>query len=170
MALAAGWDIRWYRIPNWLTAGVLVAFAVKLFALKLSGAPDLSSDLRLSLDWLWHLGAGLAVFIACAILFYARLIGGGDAKLIAAVAVWTGFAGLPRFLLVTSLVGGLLGFVYIVIFKILAARDSGMPDDKIAAHKVPLRKMHVPYGVAIAAAGLDYLWHGSDFLAHLVGR
>ena len=59
-------------------------------------------------DLLSHLGAG-AVVLAVVFVFFARgWIGGGDAKLAAATALWFGFAHLLDYLLYASLFGGVL--------------------------------------------------------------
>ena len=130
MLVAAACDIAWRRLPNWLTAGVAVAY----------------------LPWAWAVGIGWGgVAVALAVgavvlglgfgLFAAGVIGGGDAKLAAAVALWVGLSfELIRFFLVMSLAGGVLAVI------ILAARAF--------ARGRPQRPL--PYGVAIAAAALDF--------------
>ncbi|HLO78065.1 MAG TPA: hypothetical protein VK196_16545, partial [Magnetospirillum sp.] len=60
---------------------------------------------------------------------------GGDAKLMAAAALWSGFFAMPRFALVMAVAGGVLALVMLI------ARG---------------RRARVPYGVAIAVAGLDW--------------
>jgi prepilin peptidase CpaA len=64
------------------------------------------------------------------------MLGGGDVKLLAASALWTGSAALLPFLTATALAGGLLAAVFLVF-----ARRGG-------------RRVALPYGVAIAAGGL----------------
>ncbi|HVI90545.1 MAG TPA: pilus assembly protein CpaA, partial [Dongiaceae bacterium] len=58
-------------------------------------------------------------------------------------ALWTGFAALPRFILLTALAGGVLALLLLILRWLRA--DS---DDKIDSR--------VPYGIAIALAGLDF--------------
>jgi prepilin peptidase CpaA len=82
-----------------------------------------------------HLAAAAAALIVAAGLFAVRAWGGGDAKLAAAALLWIGFAGAPRFTLVMALAGGLLALALL-----------------IAAG----RRAKVPYGIAIAVAGLDW--------------
>lgn len=86
-----------------------------------------------------HVGAAAVVFVVAVLLFVLRAWGGGDAKLAAAAALWIGFAALPRFVAVMALAGGLLAVVVLL--------TQG-------------RTGKVPYGVAIAAAGLDW-WYGA---------
>ena len=130
MLVAAGCDIAWRRLPNWLTAGVAIAY----------------------LPWAWAVGFGwIGIAVAAAVgavvlgvgfgLFAAGVIGGGDAKLAAAVALWIGLSfELIRFFLVMSLAGGILAVI------VLAGRAF--------AQGRPQRPL--PYGVAIAAAALDF--------------
>jgi prepilin peptidase CpaA len=161
-------DIRRYRIPNNLVYAVVAAFAVgALFDMSWTtiGFAVLSS---------------VAMFALTAGLFALGLFGGGDVKLIAAMALWTGLADLPRFLLVMTAAGGLLGVAWMVRRRLhrpalasepaVAAEglDAGTPSSGGApARKIPNR---IPYGVAIAIAGFDFfiasahsplvpLWH-----------
>lgn len=82
-----------------------------------------------------HLAAAGAALAVASGLFALKAWGGGDAKLAAAALLWIGFAGAPRFVLVMAVTGGLLALALL-----LAAG----------------RRAKVPYGIAIAAAGLDW--------------
>ena len=80
LAVAAGWDLASFTIPNFLSLALLALFAVFAVAAHLS-LPAIG----------WHLLAGFAgLFIGFA-LFALGWIGGGDAKLFAAVTLWLGF-------------------------------------------------------------------------------
>ncbi|MDY0883291.1 prepilin peptidase [Dongia soli] len=132
MILAALSDSRSYLIPNWLTAGVALTAAV--------------SFLRLPFDLTFlalHLGAALLILAVGFALFAQDLFGGGDVKLLTALALWTGFADLPRLLLVTTLAGGLLA-LGILIWRRLRLASGGVIDQRL------------PYGIAIAAGGIDF--------------
>lgn len=151
---AASSDIARYRIPNVVVYAIVIAFAV--------GA-------AFNFSWpgiAWSVGAGVAMYLLGAGLFAFGLFGGGDVKLIAAMALWTGFADLSRFLLVMTAAGGLLSIVWLVrrhrqrpaIASDAAsspdAFSSDAPSSDTPTHpKVPNR---IPYGVAIALAGLDF--------------
>lgn len=87
----------------------------------------------------WHVGAALTVFAVGAVLFALGVWGGGDVKLCAALALMTGFSDLSRFVLVMAIVGG------VIAAAILLTR--GRDGDR-----------RVPYGLAIAAGGLDWIW------------
>ena len=95
MLAAAVSDIRFYRIPNWLSASVATLFlaAALIFTMPFALIG-------------WHLLAGTAVLLVGFCLFAANIIGGGDAKLLAAAALWAGWTELPSLLFYTALAGG----------------------------------------------------------------
>jgi prepilin peptidase CpaA len=135
MLASAGCDLAWRRLPNWLNAAVAIGYLPWAWA---TGASWETVATALAVG-----GAVLAIGFG---LFAAGVIGGGDAKLAAAVAIWiagaTGFSlELLRFALVMSLAGGVLAVVALAW--------------QIASKKRLQRPL--PYGVAIAAAGLDFL-------------
>src|SRR4029453_8589144 len=102
LVAAAASDITRYRIPNAIVYAIVAAFAVGAI---------------FNFAWpaiVWPVLAGLAMFLFGALLFAFGLFGGGDVKLIAAMALWTGFADLPRFLLIMGAAGGLLGLVLLL--------------------------------------------------------
>lgn len=141
---AAHGDLRSFRIPNRVPLTLLAAFVPAALAGGLSGQ-----------DWLLHLGTGVVCFVAAAILFSLGIWGGGDAKLVPAVALWCGPVVLPRFLVVMALVGGLVALAALVSRR---AEAGGL--------RTALRG-HVPYGIAIAAGGLD--WAAASLLPRLFG-
>ncbi len=102
--VAAFFDLRWRRIPNWLTVtGVVCGFALNLILFEWAG-------LRLS-----ALGLGLALLVYIPLLAL-RAMGGGDVKLMAAVGSITGPQNWFAIFLVTSILGGIVAVV-IVLFK-----------------------------------------------------
>jgi prepilin peptidase CpaA len=134
-------DLRRFRIPNraplLLVAGFVPAALVAGFAWQ---------------DWLIHLGVGLAFFVIGALLFARGVWGGGDAKLLPAATLWLGLGGLPRFLIIMALTGGLLA-----VLALLSRRVVLGPAGAVRAWGQRLAESgHVPYGVAIAAGGLDW--------------
>lgn len=147
-------DISRYRIPNTVVYAIVAAFAV--------GA-------AFNLPWPaigWSVLAGVGMFLLGAGLFALGLFGGGDVKLIAAMALWTGLTDLPRFLLVMTAAGGLLGIVWMVkrrrqqpalVSSAVSSDDApsseAAPSDGSSGPKISNR---IPYGVAIAVAGLDF--------------
>jgi prepilin peptidase CpaA len=98
-----------------------------------------------------HVGAAAAV-LAVTFVFFARgWIGGGDAKLAAATALWLGFDHLMPYLLYASIFGGILTLA-IIRFRL-------MPLPAALAEQEWVKRLHridggVPYGIALAAAAL----------------
>src|SRR5579862_6970863 len=76
---AAGWDIASFTIPNFLQAILLAGFLMFALFTKMP-LPVLG----------WHLAAAAIGLTAGFVLFATRLVGGGDAKLFACVALWFG--------------------------------------------------------------------------------
>ncbi|RAU20945.1 pilus assembly protein CpaA [Paramagnetospirillum kuznetsovii] len=151
LADAAVTDIRQFRIHNRVPLLLIASFAAAFAVGFDSGA------------WLGHLGAGGALFAVGAVLFVLGVWGGGDAKMLPAVALWTGFDGLSRFLMVMALVGGGLAVV-----ALLARRVPLGPEGPVRAWGQRLAESgHVPYGVAIAAGGLD--WWIMEMLPRVMG-
>jgi prepilin peptidase CpaA len=98
-----------------------------------------------------HLGAGACV-LAIAFVFFARgWIGGGDAKLAAATALWFGWAHLYEYVLYASLFGGVLT-ILLLQFRKYALPSQLVGRDWIERLHQP--KGGVPYGIALAAAAL----------------
>jgi prepilin peptidase CpaA len=143
LLLGAAWqDFRSMRIGNALSAGIVAAFAVWLVAGLLSGKLPPSQALA-------AIGCGLAVFAVAALGFAAGILGGGDVKLLAAASLFAGPALLLDFLLITAVVGGVLGLA------MLAGAPIG-PDAAIAPNGTMRGRLRrgLPYGPAIAAGGL----------------
>jgi prepilin peptidase CpaA len=108
---------------------------------------------------LWHIGAGCMVLAIAFGCFAMGWIGGGDAKLAAATALWFGFDHLLPYLFYASLFGGALTLL------LLSFRTLPLPQFLAAQQWV--QRLHdkaggVPYGIALAAAALlvypDTLW------------
>ena len=140
MAYAAASDLLTMTIPNRLSLALVIGFV----ALACVGG----------LAWqtiLLHMGAGAIVLAVTFGMFAAGWIGGGDAKLAAATALWLGFDTLADYLFVAALAGGALTAL------ILALRALPLP--RFALGWAWLERMHdrksgVPYGIALAAAAL----------------
>ena len=138
MAMAACSDLLTMTIPNRLSIVLLVSFvAIAPFAGL--GAYDLAM----------HLGAGAAVFAACFALFAFGIMGGGDAKILTASAVWFGLnESLVAYLAYVSIFGGLLSLVVLAI----RANENLILIARIPVPQTMLHVKKVPYGIAIGAA------------------
>src|SRR5258707_8881284 len=96
MAFAASSDLFTMTISNRVTLILVAGF----FALALYSGMNPQA-------MMWHAGAALAV-LAVTFVFFARgWIGGGDAKLPAATALWLGFHHPAAYPLFPSLFGGI---------------------------------------------------------------
>src|SRR5207237_294119 len=98
-----------------------------------------------------HLGASGIVLVVAFVFFARGWIGGGDAKLAAATALWLGFDQLLNYLIFASLFGGILTLV-IMRFRL-------MPLPGLLANQEWAKRLHrmdggVPYGIALALAAL----------------
>jgi prepilin peptidase CpaA len=99
----------------------------------------------------WHLLAGILVLLVSFTLFATGYIGGGDAKLVAAISVWVGFSQLWEYIAISSVIGGFL------TLAIVAVRSHPLP--AFAAGQPWMMRLHdkqsgVPYGIALGLTAL----------------
>ena len=140
MIFAGVRDLTTMTIPNWLTS----ALALSFFAVAPLAHMPLAEIAQHT--------AVAAVTLLLGMAFFAKgWIGGGDAKLMAAVALWLGWAqALPYFVIASVLGGGLT-------LLILGYRNLPLPAFVLRqawAMRLHDRAEGVPYGLALAAAGL----------------
>lgn len=140
MAFAASSDLLTMTISNRLSLALAGAF----FLLTLITGMSLTAIGM-------HLAAGTLVLTVCFGFFSMGWIGGGDAKLAAATALWFGFDFLLDYLIYAALFGGVLT-VLLIQFRRLP-----LPD--LLARQSWILRLHdarsgVPYGIALAAAAL----------------
>ncbi|KTE14282.1 prepilin peptidase [Sphingopyxis sp. H115] len=128
MIAAAISDLRSRSISNELNA------AIALLAIPFWIASGLAPWPGMALQF----GAAFAVFLVFAGLFAVGAMGGGDVKMIGAVMLWIPLSLFLPTLMVMAIGGGILSAVMLIHMKL-------RPSDK---------PVEVPYGVAIAAAGL----------------
>lgn len=137
LVYAAVRDVQTYTIRNRL---VLVVAALAPLWWLADGVAWIDMGIRLLV--------AVAVFAAMALAYRVGMMGGGDVKLAAAVALWFAPGETVRFLVVMSIAGGLVTLVAAIAHK--TAKKEGSPK--------------VPYGVAIAIGGL---WNVAQrFLNH----
>ena len=150
LLLAAVRDLTSYIIPNWISLALIGAFVPAAALAWSSGVPASTIGLCVLV--------GLAVLAAGVAMFALNWLGGGDAKLLAAAALWVGWQGLAAFLFWTTLAGGVLAIV------LLTVRRRTAPAGEAPANWVDgllRRGAPVPYGVAIAAGALASLPEGA---------
>jgi prepilin peptidase CpaA len=140
MAFAASSDLFTMTISNRVTLMLVGGF----FALAAITGVDAA-------EMISHLSAGCVVLVAGFGLFARGIIGGGDAKLAAAAALWLGFDHLLPYLLYASLLGGALS-VGLIWFRMAPLPDWLARHDW--AQRLHGKDAGVPYGIALAAAAL----------------
>jgi prepilin peptidase CpaA len=140
MAFAASSDLLTMTIANRVSLALVGGFVLLAALCGLSGAEMLS-----------HAGAAAAVLAVAFVCFACGWIGGGDAKLAAATALWLGFGHLFDYLVYASLLGGALTLL-IVQFRNLPLPQALVGRDW--AERVHRQSGGVPYGIALAAAAL----------------
>jgi prepilin peptidase CpaA len=123
--------MRTFTISNRLNLTVALLAPLYWLSVELSIWPGIAIQLA----------AGAAVFVVLAAAFYAGMMGGGDVKLAAALALWFPPGATIKFLVFMSLAGGLLTLLILVWHR--AKQREGRPQ--------------IPYGVAIAFGGLAIL-------------
>ncbi|MGD0024417.1 MAG: prepilin peptidase [Xanthobacteraceae bacterium] len=140
MAFAACSDLFTMTIANRVSLILAGGFVL------LAGMTGMSAA-----DVLWHVGAGAAVLVVAFSFFACGWIGGGDAKLAAAISLWLGFAHLFDYLIYSSILGGAL--------TLLLIQFRALPLPHALAGRQWAERLHrrgggVPYGIALAAAAL----------------
>jgi prepilin peptidase CpaA len=140
--IAAVYDIVSLRLPNALNGALFLLFFPAAVGAGLG-----------ALDWLSHLGGFVATLCFTALGFHFRIIGGGDAKLLAVGALWTGIWPIGFYLLAVALLGGVVAVVFWALRKALAMALVARGSQRSGAHlpEILLDGAGVPYGVAIAA-------------------
>lgn len=143
LLFAAISDARKFVIPNAVVVGVLALFC--------GAAALLPFDVR----WELHLGALGAVLTVGLVAYRFNALGAGDVKLIAALALWTGFEHLPNLVLAIALAGGALALFLVVSRKLLFSAALYFPALEPALRtRVFQAGERIPYGVAIAVGGI----------------
>jgi prepilin peptidase CpaA len=134
---AAVGDAMRYRIPNWISLALLLLFVTAAAAS------------REPLGGYWpHLASGAVALLVGYGLFALTGMGAGDAKLAAAVVLWSGVTALYPLAVAFAIAMAMLAFGLIAIRLILAALKI---EPKMRALQ---RKAPAPLGVAIAAAAV----------------
>tara|TARA_R110000824_G_scaffold118960_14_gene272263 strand:+ start:397078 stop:397593 length:516 start_codon:yes stop_codon:yes gene_type:complete len=133
-------DLTTMTIPNWLTLGLTVMFFVAALLVSMPLA-----------EIAQHTAIGFVTLLVGMAFFAKGWIGGGDAKLMAAVALWLGWSqALPYFVFASVFGGGLT-------LLILGYRNLPLPGFVMRqpwAARLHDRAEGVPYGLALAAAAL----------------
>lgn len=156
MAFAAASDLLTMTISNRISLALVAGFLV----LALLGGMGFY-------DILSHMGAGATVLVVAFACFAMGWVGGGDAKVAAAAALWFGFDHLLNYLLYASLIGGGLTLL------LLQFRQWPLPypfTGQAWLLRLHAKESGIPYGIALAIGALmvypETEWIKAVDLAH----
>lgn len=121
-------DLRSRIISNWLNLGIAGLAPLYWWACGIDLWPDVALQI----------GLGVGVFAVFAGLFAIGMMGGGDVKMLAAIALWFPWQSLIVLLTIMALAGGVVTLITIIHHRM--TKREGPPE--------------IPYGVAISAAAL----------------
>ena len=121
-------DARCREIANWKNAAIALLAPAWWWASGLSLWPDVAIQLSVA----------LGVFALFCAAFHFGQMGGGDVKLIGALALWLPLQPLIWMLIVMAIAGGVLTMLMMIEGRF--RKSEGV--------------LEIPYGVAIAFAGL----------------
>jgi len=102
-------------------------------------------------DLLNHLGAGAIMLLLGVLLFIPGWLGGGDAKLMAAIGLWIGLDNLLLYVFYAAMAGGVIATVF------SSVRSAPLPRVLLGeswAHRLHRPDTGIPYGIALAGGAL----------------
>lgn len=128
LLVAAATDLRSRTISNGLNLAIALGAPLFWWASGLSLWPDATLQL----------GLAATVFALFTAAFAFGWMGGGDVKLLGALALWLPAVATLKLLIVMSLAGGALTLVMLLLHRLRRVGHA----------------LEIPYGVAISFAGL----------------
>ncbi|MBA2126638.1 peptidase [Hyphomicrobium methylovorum] len=140
MTFAAANDLFTMKIPNRISAALILAF------LAVAALTQMPLDV-----FGLHVAGAFCVLALTFALFAMNYLGGGDAKLMAAGALWMGSAYIVEYVASVTIFGGVLCLFLLAYRRMVPAEALGFPGWALRLNK---EGGPVPYGIAIAAAGL----------------
>jgi prepilin peptidase CpaA len=141
MIAAAVYDAATLTIPNWISLVLLALFPAVAF---IAGLSWVETGIHFAVGF-----GALAVGVA---LFAAGVIGGGDAKLFAAISLYVGAAGFAPYVFAVTLAGGVLAFLLLTVRGLASFGVVVRPPNSFK--HLAMSGAGIPYGIAIAAGGL----------------
>ncbi len=133
-------DARSFIIPNRYCLAIALLYPAHI----------LSTGTKV--DWIGAVAICSVLLVVGFLLHVGKIIGGGDAKLVAAVALWAGTELFVEFLIITGIAGGAMALALWLRHRLSRAASAGLffftpPDPNFV-------KQPMPYAIAIAAGGL----------------
>ena len=128
LLVACWYDVRERTIPNLLNLAIALLAIPFWWSIGLALWPDIAVQI----------GVAAIVFALFAIAFAVGAMGGGDVKLIGALALWLPFQAVLLLLFIMSMAGGVLTLAYYLHHRFARRTD----------------RLEIPYGLAIAFGGL----------------
>jgi prepilin peptidase CpaA len=162
---AAVYDVRYRRIPNWLSiGGVVVGLALNTFLYQ--GLPGL----RFAAS---GMAAGFGVYF---VLYALRAMGAGDVKLMAAVGAIVGWHDWVGIFLITAIIGGAMALILVTlrgrvkktffnVSFIISEMKSGRPA-YVGKEELDVRSpkaLGLPHGAVIAVSSIFFLALSAHF-------
>ena|SRR5215471_9619237 len=142
VSYAAISDYQRLKIPNWVSLALCAAFLLYA-SLFVTGS-----------QFLGHVAAGTAIFAIAVVLYALGLFGGGDAKLLGAIALWAGPQSVYELVLLTAMIGGAMGTILVGLRGLLRHRPALCGPAPLHRMVVWARDGVCPYGLAIGGAAL----------------
>ena len=135
-------DALTLKIPNRVSIGIVALYPAWVMA----------TWPRIEQPWV-PLVLAAAVLVAGFVAFDRGLIGGGDAKMLAAISLWSGFELFVPMIMVTTLAGGIIA-VAVILSELMRRRAVLARGGEVAGPFLSsVVKSKMPYGVAIAIGG-----------------
>jgi len=97
-------DVRTLTVPNWTSILIVVCYLAS--ALIMGTRPSVVAV---------HLAVGMGLLALGALLFARGVMGGGDAKILAATGTWVGLDDLLVYLVIVAFAGGFVAVVVLII-------------------------------------------------------
>jgi len=139
-------DVRTLTVPNWTSILIVICY---LASALVAGSPPSAVAV--------HLAVGMGLLVVGALLFARGVMGGGDAKILAAAGTWVGLDNLLPYLVIVAFAGGILAIAVLISNK-LGNRKAG-EDGKETATEREGMKAPVPYSVAIGIGAVAILFN-----------
>jgi prepilin peptidase CpaA len=162
---AAAYDVRYRRIPNWLSlSGVLAGLALNAFLYQ--GWPGLKLSLQ-------GLGMGFGVYF---LLYALRAMGAGDVKLMGAVGAIVGWRDWFGTFLITAIIGGVMALILVaakgrvkktlwnvsfILNELKSGRPAYMRKEELDVRSP--RALGLPHGAVIAVGTIFFLALATHF-------